>query len=308
MRADAGEIQTAKELNVNSVFTGFQNIAAVPEIRSQLDPSIKINIELQAFSKDSYLKHITDADVVCLDPTQDISNALCPSSDIVRNELLSNTQKCIEANVDGIWLDSLRFASKWAVAEPIITDTCYCTRCIKKFEEYLGDKLEYKDLDELFLLIDGSYYIEWLEFKTGLITSMAKQVKEKILASGKDIKLGYFAIPWEDKDYGAAIKRILGQNFDALANVVDITSPMLYHKMCGRDTEWIKQKVEYFWNLGKPFLPLVQTEDKPETISAQEFKASLENASKAPSMGVCIFFASDLAKDPAKLQVAKNFS
>ena len=107
----------------------------------------------------------------------------------------------------------------------------------------------------------------------------------------------------KDSEYSAGIKRILGINIEQISPLVETVSPMLYHKMCGKDVEWVKEKVNYYWNLGKPFLPLIQTGD----VSLDEFKKSMEFAILKPSAGVCVFYLDDLIKQREKVDIVLDF-
>jgi uncharacterized lipoprotein YddW (UPF0748 family) len=239
---------------------------------------------------------------------EDGTTGYCPTSEVLRERCLNSVKKLIELEVDGIWLDSLRYSSThWANQDPNIMDTCYCDRCLALFEELIGEPIEGTNLEEKYLHIDGSYYHEWLEFKSENVASMAREVRTLIDDSGKDIKLGFFAVPWEDREFGAGIKRIAAQDFGKLAEIVDVVSPMLYHKMVGKDVTWIKDMIEYFWQVGKPFLPLIQTENIPTKLPPEEFKQALEFASDGSSMGVCVFFLDDLIRESEKYNIVKSF-
>ena len=299
------------ELNLDSVFIPFHEagVANLDKIRKS-KPDIKINVEVPVFAGKELLEKFPDAlpvEASGLKTEKEWYAGVCPTHTGVREECLRKIDSLLSLNPDGIWLDFIRYPTKWEEPNPYILDTCYCDRCLKLFSEYIGESIVGSTLEEKALLIDGSYYIEWLEFKVNQIASMVKDVREVVGKFGESVKLGIFAVPWEDKEYGAGIKRIIAQDFDQLAFVVDEFSPMLYHKMCGKPVEWIKQKVDYFWNFQKPFLPLIQTESRISEISTDEFKKSLELASQKPSQGVCIFFLENLIKQPAKYEAAKNF-
>ncbi len=295
------------ELNLDTVFIPYHeaNASNLDKIRKSKS-DVKINVEVPVFAGKELLEKFPNALPVEASGLKMLIG-VCPTHPGVRGECLKKIDSLLPLNPDGIWLDFIRYPTKWEEPVPYILDTCYCDRCLKLFSEYIGESLTGNTLEEKVLLIDGSYYIEWLEFKVSQITTMVKEVKDKIATFGKNTKLGFFAVPWEDKEYGAGIKRIIAQDFDQLATVVDEFSPMLYHKMCGKPVEWIKQKVDYFWNFQRPFLPLIQTEPRISEIGADEFKKSLELASRKPSQGVCIFFLEDLIKQPEKYETTKKF-
>lgn len=318
------------DLNLDMVFVPFHEASAQNLERIRKSKSdVKINVEVPVFAGKELLEKFPNAlpvEALGLKTEKEGYVGICPTHLGVRNECLRKIDNILSLNPDGIWLNFIRYPTKWDEPDPYILDTCYCDRCLKLFSEYIGEPIIGNTLEEKILLIDGSYYIEWLEFKVNQITSMVKDVREVIRKFGKFVKLGMFAVPWEDKEYGAGIKRIIAQDFNQLASVVDEFSPMLYHKMCGKSVEWIKQKVDYFWNFQKPFLPLIQTglhiptslrggvsssslrrTTKPDAaISLDEFKKSVELASQKPSQGACIFFLEDLIKQTEKYEAVKK--
>jgi len=322
-KPSAESLAKAKELNLNSVFLTHKNLdaAAIQSIREGIGPNLEIYVELGVFAgKDLWDKYPDSVPVEASgkEPARGWCYGVCPSHEGVRNECLQNVKELLEKDINGIWLDFIRYPSKWEEPEPYILDSCYCDRCLKKFSDYLGEPVIGNTLEDKVLLIDGSYYIEWIEFKTEMITSMVRDVRKLINERnsavgesgdkrGKTVKLGFFAIPWQDKEHSAGIKRIVAQDFGALSSLVDILSPMLYHKMGGKDVSWIKELVNYFWEVGKPQLPVIQTETRESEISTEEFKKALEYASASPSTGVCIFFLEDLMKQSEKFDVAREF-
>ncbi|HSX39328.1 MAG TPA: hypothetical protein VLI92_01935 [Candidatus Saccharimonadales bacterium] len=295
-------LEAAKELNLNSIFIISENVSddSLHKLRTTLGTAVEIYGVVTCFEGKDLLEKFPDAKPV--EATgKDTLGGICPTHEGIRNAIVETASDLLLKDINGIWLNHIRYPSSWESAEPNIMDTCYCDRCLRKFSEYLGEPIVGQTLEEKVLLIDGSYYIEWLEFKSLQITSLVKEIRDLITASGKKIKLGLFAVPWEDKEYGAGIKRIIAQDFAALVPLVDILSPGLYHKMCGKDVEWIKQKVNYFWETGIPQLPIIQSAE----ISDEEFKKAIDYAGSPPSSGVCIYNLEDLMKQPQKLELTK---
>lgn len=298
-------LKAVSNLNLDSVITSQSKLdrASLTKLR---DLGVEVYGEVSCFEGQSLLDKFPDAKPVTHDSTKTIKDwyvGVCPTHEGVLEEVKSHINLLIDLEAGGIWLQFLYYPTKWDEPEPFIMDTCYCDRCISKFKAYVGDEFEYSDMEELFLLIDGSYYQEWLDFKAIQITSMAQYARDQILKSGKDIKLGYFTPPWDESEHRASLQRVLAQERTQLTPIVDVTSPMLYHKMCGEGLEWIKDKVEYFWNLGAEFIPLIQTEN----ITENELEQALKYAVESPSSGVCVLNLENLIEDKCKFEVVKNF-
>lgn len=309
-------LQQAKELNLSSIYLNERYISKenTSLIKEILGNDIKIYVEIEIFAGSTLLEKYPDAKPVEAsgkDTNKDDYYGICPTHEGVRKEKLERIQELVKEDINGIFLDFICYPTKWEEPEPYILDTCYCPRCLKLFEEYIGEPIqgvggEGTKLENTALHIDGSYYHEWLEFKTNTVTSFVSEVS-KIIKQSANISLGMFAVPWDDSEYGSAIKRIVGQDLMKLSGYIDIFSPMLYHKMCGKDVSWIKDKVDYFWQIGKPFLPLIQTEPKPMEIFLDEFKQAILYATEKPSQGVCIFFLDDLIKHKELFDYTKEY-
>lgn len=298
------ELNNIKQINVDSVFIGFENLAKVNFLRGALKPGTKLYVSLNVFNarKVGYLDQFKETSKVIDAFNNEIPDGfLCPNSEEVRNACIENVKKILDAEVDGIWLDWLRFPSAPGNPRPVFYETCYCDTCFKKFEQAIEEKVVGATPEEKHLYIDGKFYIEWIDFKTDTIASLVKNVKETIDASGKKVALGYVAVPLEGNEYGEAVKRVMGQDFMKLSNYVTYISPTLYHRNMHRNTEWIKEKVYYFAQVGNTVLPLVQTANTPEAFDSEEFRSALENASKYPSSGVIVFHLADLLSQAGKL-------
>src|SRR3989344_3094213 len=277
---DAKLVEQASDIKVDSVFISSRD-AETDKIRliKQKFSDVSVYVEINIFAGADVLKKFPDAkpvEAVGKATAKDWYVGVCPTHEGVRTFALDKIRRVLQEGIDGGWLDLLRYPTKWEEPQPYLLDTCYCPRCMSLFEQYVGEKVAAGNLEELALLIDGSYYHEWLEFKTDQIASLVSEAKKLVTAAKSGVKLGAFVLPWEDKEYGAGIKRLVAQDFAKFAQFVDIFSPMLYHKMCGKDVSWVKQKVDYFWGVGTPFLPLIQTESRVSEISPEEFVLALE--------------------------------
>lgn len=198
---------------------------------------------------------------------------LCPNDKTIQQKKLQEIKNLIATwPIDGLWLDFIRFPFLWEIKNPEIESAYLCSQC------------------------------QDVKNRTGIISSFVAQVRSLINQSGKKLKLGMFSVPWREKDFNGAITKVLGQDFKDLSKYIDIFSPMVYHKMCGKHLDWIHQTVNYMAKIThKPILPIIQTEDKPEKISKEEFTKALVVSIKHPSSGTIIFFLEDLLQDKDKI-------
>ncbi|MEK7594963.1 MAG: hypothetical protein AAB443_00010 [Patescibacteria group bacterium] len=172
---------------------------------------------------------------------------ICPNNVLVREKRLKEVEETLNTNlVTSIWLYNLHFPTVWNAPEPTLLDTCYCKHCITNFSAYLGGESLPTAKNELVEAIEGQYYIEWLEFKCKTITSFVEDVKKLIGVCGRTVKLGIFVPPWNDKEYGSGITRLLGLDLYTLSGLVDVISPMLFYKELARDLEWVGGMLDYY--------------------------------------------------------------
>jgi hypothetical protein len=303
-------ISAAAQLHLDSIFIGEKNANHdnLATLREEL-PGKKIFVEIGIFAGKELFETYPDAKPVEAegkDIVRDWYHALCPTHEGLWQDRLQRLEELTTLDIDGIWLDFIRYPTKWEEPEPVLLDTCYCQRCLGKFEKYLGEKIEGKGLQEIKLDIDGRYYYEWMEYKTEVINSFVKVAREIIDRSEEEIKLGLFAVPWEEHERGEAIKRIIGQDFSLLFRHLHYLSPMLYHRMCGEDVNWIEGKINYFQKYCDDVLPLVQTEDRVGELPDGEYREAVKTALENGKRSACIFFLDDLLKKPEKLEITQK--
>src|SRR3989344_4012378 len=270
-------LSSLKQLKLDSIVLDFnslnsENISSLRKFSGA--PEMFVQIPIFQGSKE-LLQRYPDAKAVEAENKETVTDdyiGICPTHPQVREDALNKVKKALNENIQGVWLDYLRYPTNWNVPEPEILNTCYCDRCLRMFEEYIGESIVGNSLEDKFLHIDGSYYLEWLEFKAEQIVSMIRRVKGIIAESGKEIKVGIFIVPWEDKD-------------------------------CGQDVSWVKNKVEYFWNISHPFISIVKSNNVP----SKEFKQSLEYATSGFSEGVVVSNLEDLVDNGKKIKVLRIF-
>lgn len=191
---------------------------------------------------------------------------VCPTHPGWRNERLKHIERIAkESGAGGIWLDFIRYPGLWEVPEPEIPDTCYCPRCLDKFQRdkkvEMPGRLSAKDAA---LWIKGNCLYQWMEWKKEQIASFvfeARDVMEKNRGK-KPLKLGLFLVPWTKGERGDAISYLLAQDPFQLSALADVISPMVYHKMCGRSAEWVGYMCRYYSETAKCLLwPIVQSVD-----------------------------------------------
>ncbi len=146
----------------------------------------------------------------------------------------------------------------------------------------------------------------WHRWRVEQITSFVQQVHDIIQQERPILTLGLFGLPWLRGERGDAIYNITGQDVVALANYVDIFSPMVYHRVCGKPVEWISEITRWFYEqTAKPIWPIVQGWSEPGELTEEEFRETVRQGELAPSSGVILFSLKHLVKEK-RLELIKK--
>ena len=69
-------------------------------------------------------------------PAVDGWQGVCPTHPGYRRQRMDSFRKVLrEAPVDGIWLDYHHAHASWEQAQPNLPDTCFCGRCLDRFQK-----------------------------------------------------------------------------------------------------------------------------------------------------------------------------
>jgi hypothetical protein len=248
---------------------------------------------------------------------QDWVEFVCPTREDYRKQHLELIKKIIkECDPDGISIDFARYFVYWEMVYPgmklnPLHNSCFCPDCLDKMQKDLDFKIpaELDTVPKKAEWILKNHKEKWVEWKCGTITSMIKE----IVSEAKKVKPGILSnvhiVPWRRQDFGNALRLVAAQDIAAISSYVDYVSPMCYAHMVKQKPAWIHSVVKDFGEQTcKNILPSIQvkTEYLEEALSLDEFKESLQEALKAPSLGVVFWNWKGLAEDPEKPDAAKT--
>lgn len=310
---DMTETEIAQELKkegINAVFGGYENKTLREAFHKE---GIKIYAEIGLFVGTEHWKSHPESRPITRRgipmEKEDWYGGVCPNQDWLRQKKLLSIQKlCKENQVDGIWLDFIRYPCHWEGKDPQLTDTCFCPVCLQRFQQQTGIKIPAK-LKSTKIKADWiltNHPDDWYNWRCSVITDYVKETRKVIKKVNPKILVGLFGVPWTASDYDNAIYRIIGQDYRKLAPFVDVFSPMVYHRICYKNPDWIHQVTAEFQIMtGKPVVPIIQACSVPDTLSEGEFIHSLNEARKSPSSGV-IIFTLDYALKEKKFNLIKT--
>lgn len=223
-------------------------------------------------------------------------------------------------DIDGVWLDALRYPTFWETPKPNAELSCFDPVCLEKFQDWVGVAFP----EELRSLQDRAEWIlknrekEWVRFRMECITDITRQCAAVLKKANPKAKLGMFSVPWRRKETRGgemnAIERIIAQDYPSLAKYVDVFSPMVYHRMCGEPVQWIGEIVDWVAReTGKPVVPIIQANGEPKCewnpyrLPEDEFVKALQTAREGASSGAIVFTLEYVLKEERLKAVAQDF-
>jgi len=236
-------------------------------------------------------------------------HGLSPCHPDLRQKRLEDFRKRLKnPHIQGIWLDFIRYAARWEKPKPRLVDNCFSSYALRQFEQFAGILLPESTLPEKARLIQTQWPGRWVDFKVETIRSWVEEAQQIRDRERPDVWLGLFGIPWTEVDFDGAIRKILGQDIGVLAAHVDIFSPMVYHKLCGRPPAWVAEITSAFRRqTQKPVWPIVQAVSDPAPLSAEEFEEAAWHGAKASASGLILFTAAHIQKENRWDQVTNIF-
>ena len=162
------------------------------------------------------------------------------------------------------------------------------------------------------MIILANHTDAWVRFKCATIRDFCRDVRQILKQEDADALLGAFVVPWTEGDYDDAIHEIIAQDFEMLAEVLDVFSPMSYHAMCGWPVEWVGRFNEYLTaRTGKDVWPIVQATEREERygdapVDPDEFRRALTQGLSGGATGVLMFTVGDCTAENGKLEVMRQ--
>jgi len=235
-----------------------------------------------------------------------------PSVPAVREGLLEQLGRLVrEHDVDGVWLDFIRWPSRWESPQPRLYQTSFDPISLRLFRQEMGLDLPEQEPQAAAAAILARHAEAWATWKCRQITSWVAQARQVVARHARrPCLLGRFGVPWHRNEREGAITRIMGQDFAALGAHVDVFSPMVYHRMCGRPVSWIAEITEHIAQLsGRPVWPIIQTMSQPDALSDGEFAQAMDAALEAPgSSGVVLYNLRGAAEEGRLDAIRRRFT
>ena len=309
--------RSLREFGLDAVWLGSGSYTAerLAWLRAQ---QVRAYAEFNTLHVAEYLKAHPEAAPVGTDgrvsPPPDGWQGICPTHEGYRAERMQAFRTLLETfAIDGVWLDYHHSHASWEQAEPNMPDTCFCDRCLLRFQKDTAITLPQAPTPERAALLLSTHRSAWVRWRLGVFTDWVREFRDIRDAARPGAVLGTFHNPWSDEDFGGARLGKLGIDLKAQAAYVDVFSPMPYHARFGHagDPAWISRQVAW---LGKHLAvsgapgerlriwPIVQVADWGEPVPVEQIDEVLRHGARAPATGVMVFAWGGLRKQPEKVE------
>jgi hypothetical protein len=251
-------------------------------------------------------------------PRQTWHLGVCPTNEaFIHARLQALKQLVTTLPLDGVWLDYLHWHAQFEDPRPRLPETCFNESCVRRFQREKGIIVNGAKPEEWARDILKNHEAPWRRWRCSVLVDFAKRCREVLRSHAPHLLLGNFQCGWRDEEYGGARQRVLGLDLNALAEVFDVMSPMLYHGRSGHSASWVEQNVSWLCSkLGVKgaaderlkIWPIVQAWNDPEgtKVEAADFETALRGGLSAGATGVMMFTLGSVAEEAAKMKVLKK--
>ena len=306
------------EYGVNAIFVGSYGIDRELVARAHAEGA-RVFSEFATLNGGGYVEKHPEAWPIDekgeRSPKADWFMGVCPTEPNFRAFRMKTLRELLQKyQVDGIWMDYVHWHAQFETPEPILPETCFCDNCLEAFKASTGVAVPDKGstAEKASWILTNRETI-WRDWRCSVVVDWARDMKEIIRQERPGALLGIFHCPWDDEDFGGARRKILGLDFERLAQVADVFSPMVYHGRMERNPEWVRSYLEWFCrslniraDSYPKVWPIVQASDEPVTVSAQEFEKVLRWGVGSQATGVMMFTIHSVAANPAKMETMKR--
>jgi hypothetical protein len=306
-----------REFGVDAVWLGSGSFT--PERLALLRAEgMQVYAEFNTLHVAEYLEHHPDAAPIGADgqvsPPPHGWQGICPTHDAYRQFRMDAFRTLLEDYaIDGVWLDYHHSHASWERAEPDMPDTCFCERCLRRFQEATSIELPSGPTPERAALLLSTHREAWVRWRLDVFTDWVREFRDIVDATRPSALLGTFHNPWSDEDFDGARLEKLAIDLRAQATYIDVFSPMPYHARFGHadNPAWISRQVSWLGRYlgieGVPgerhrIWPIVQIADWGEPVPVEQVAAVLEHGVRPPATGVMVFNWNGLRKQPEKVE------
>ena len=209
------------------------------------------------------------------------------------------------APLDGLWLDFIRWPARWERAQPRLYHSSFDPVTLRQFQADAGVALPETAATPAgaaaWILAHAAE--AWFRWRCEQIATFVAEARVLLHRHRPGALLGMFVVPWTADDHDGALVRVVGQDLSLLAEHVDVFSPMVYHRLCGRDPAWVGRVTAWVrGRSGRTVWPIIEALEAAEAYPRAEFAAACREAVSASGAGVMVFKLAGVLSDPARVE------
>jgi hypothetical protein len=193
----------------------------------------------------------------------------------------------------GIWLDYLTYAGWFEEPEPDLQESCFCPDCIADFCDATGIDAETP------AAILAHHQAAWTQHKCARVARYTAHYAAIIRDALPGCVIGAYMCPWTPGEFGGGLRRIFAQDYDLLAQAIDVFTPLIYAEKSGRPPIWGAE-----WLRAAP--AFVPADRRVQLIlDALDFPASLQALTELDhaGWGVQLFGGAQVFADPEQARL-----
>jgi hypothetical protein len=307
-KTPAEQVQVLRSWGQTVVFGGYQDLAFIEAAHGA---GLRVFAEFGCFTGERWWDEVPASHPVTAEgrplEAEGWYYGVNPSTPEVRRTQLDALERLLqETALDGVWLDFIRWPCHWEVHQPYLPRTSFDPVTLARFGREAGVEIPSGTIPEAAAAVLERHGPAWQAWRCAQVTSWVAEARAALDRLRPGALLGLFGVPWRRADYDGAILSVIGQDYGALGQYVDVFSPMVYHRMCGREPAWIGEVTQEVHALsGKPVWPIIQSVDQPDPLPAAEYAAALDVALGSPHAEGVLVFTLEGALDEAKLAATR---
>jgi hypothetical protein len=189
----------------------------------------------------------------------------------------------------GIWFDYLTYAGWFETPQPDLQESCFCAACVADFCQVKG--VDAQTPQEIL----ANHQTLWTQHKCERIAAFGRRYATLVRSHRPQTVIGAYMCPWTPQEFDGALTRIFAQDYQLLAEFIDVFTPLIYAHKSGRPAQWgrefLEQSLDFIPSGAKTQL-ILDMLDFPESLQAA-------SASALPSWGLQLFGGERVFEKPA---------
>ena len=193
----------------------------------------------------------------------------------------------------GIWFDYLTYAGWFETPQPDLQESCFCAACVADFCQAKG--VDAQTPQEIL----STHQALWTQHKCERVAAFGRRYAELVRSHRPQTVIGAYMCPWAPQEFDGALRRIFAQDYQLLAEFIDVFTPLIYAHKSGRPAQWGREFLEHspdFIPPGAKTQLILDMLDYPDSM-----QQTAESA--VPSWGVQLFGGERVFEDPTQARL-----